>query len=205
MKFLSILAIVFFVTINLINSAYSSDIDKGKELSVSCAACHGDNGISVNPVWPKLAGQNPKYLASQLYEFGKGAEGNRNNAVMYGIAVTLSDSDIEDLSAYYASLKSNVGLTQDKYLELGRDMYRGGNMDIKIQACISCHGPNGQGNYAAAIPMLSGQHSQYTYQQLKNFQSSMRSNDYNKMMRNIVHRMTDEEMKAVASYIEGLY
>ncbi|MEL0280114.1 MAG: c-type cytochrome [Gammaproteobacteria bacterium] len=205
MKFLSILAIVFFVTINLINPAYSSDIDKGKELSASCAACHGDNGISVNPVWPKLAGQNPKYLASQLYEFRKGAEGNRNNAVMYGIAVTLSDSDIEDLSAYYASLKSNVGLTQDKYLELGRDMYRGGNMDIKIQACISCHGPNGQGNYAAAIPMLSGQHSQYTYQQLKNFQSSMRSNDYNKMMRNIVHRMTDEEMKAVASYIEGLY
>ncbi len=205
MKFLSILAIIFFVTINLINPAYSSDIDKGRELSVSCAACHGDNGISVNPVWPKLAGQNPKYLASQLYEFRKGAEGNRNNAVMYGIAVTLSDSDIEDLSAYYASLKSNVGLTQDKYLELGRDMYRGGNMDIKIQACISCHGPNGQGNYAAAIPMLSGQHSQYTYQQLKNFQSSMRSNDYNKMMRNIVHRMTDEEMKAVASYIEGLY
>ena len=205
MKFLSILAFVFFVTINLTNPAYSSDIDKGKELSASCAACHGDNGISVNPVWPKLAGQNPKYLASQLYEFRKGAEGNRNNAVMYGIAVTLSDSDIEDLSAYYASLKSNVGLTQDKYLELGRDMYRGGNMDIKIQACISCHGPNGQGNYAAAIPMLSGQHSQYTYQQLKNFQSSMRSNDYNKMMRNIVHRMTDEEMKAVASYIEGLY
>ena len=205
MKFLSILATIFFVTINLINPAYSSDIDKGKELSVSCAACHGDNGISVNPVWPKLAGQNPKYLASQLYEFRKGAEGNRNNAVMYGIAVTLSDSDIEDLSAYYASLKSNVGLTQDKYLELGRDMYRGGNMDIKMQACISCHGPNGQGNYAAAIPMLSGQHSQYTYQQLKNFQSSMRSNDYNKMMRNIVHRMTDEEMKAVASYIEGLY
>ena len=205
MKFLSILAIVFFVSINLINPAYSSDIDKGKELSVSCAACHGDNGISVNPVWPKLAGQNPKYLASQLYEFRKGADGNRNNAVMYGIAVTLSDSDIEDLSAYYASLKSNVGLTQDKYLQLGRDMYRGGNMDIKIQACISCHGPNGQGNYAAAIPMLSGQHSQYTYQQLKNFQSSMRSNDYNKVMRNIVHRMTDEEMKAVASYIEGLY
>ena len=205
MKFLSILAIIFFVTINLTNPVYSSDIDKGKALSASCAACHGDNGISVNPVWPKLAGQNPKYLASQLYEFRKGAEGNRNNAVMYGIAVTLSDSDIEDLSAYYASLKSNVGLTQDKYLELGRDMYRGGNMDIKIQACISCHGPNGQGNYAAAIPMLSGQHSQYTYQQLKNFQSSMRSNDYNKMMRNIVHRMTDEEMKAVASYIEGLY
>ncbi|MEC8077467.1 MAG: c-type cytochrome [Pseudomonadota bacterium] len=204
MKFL---AYLFFLLLafNLNNHAFSSDLSKGKELSASCAACHGDEGISLNPTWPKIAGQNPKYLASQLYEFRKGPDGNRNNAVMYGIAMTLSDDDIENLSAYYASLKSNVGLTQDKYLELGRNIYRGGNMEIKIQACMSCHGPNGQGNYAAAIPMLSGQHAQYTYQQLKNFQASARSNDYNKMMRNIVHRMTDEEMKAVASYIEGLY
>jgi len=204
MKFHSGLITYIFLALILINPAYS-DVEKGKELSASCAACHGDDGISLNPVWPKLAGQNPKYLASQLHEFKKGPDGNRNNAVMYGIAVNLSDQDIDDLSEYYSSLKSTVGLTKDEYLELGRNIYRGGNMEIKMQACISCHGPNGQGNYAAAIPMLSGQHSQYTYQQLKNFQTSMRSNDYNKMMRNIVHRMTDEEMKAVASYIEGLY
>jgi cytochrome c553 len=204
MKFHSGLITYIFLALILINPAHS-DVEKGKELSASCAACHGDDGISLNPVWPKLAGQNPKYLASQLHEFKKGPDGNRNNAVMYGIAVNLSDQDIENLSEYYSSLKSSVGLTKDEYLELGRNIYRGGNMEIKIQACISCHGPNGQGNYSAAIPMLSGQHSQYTYQQLKNFQTSMRSNDYNKMMRNIVHRMTDEEMKAVASYIEGLY
>ena len=204
MKFHSGLITYIFLALILINPAYS-DVEKGKELSASCAACHGDDGISLNPVWPKLAGQNPKYLASQLHEFKKGSDGNRNNAVMYGISVNLSDQDIEDLSEYYSSLKSSVGLTKDEYLELGRNIYRGGNMEIKMQACISCHGPNGHGNYAAAIPMLSGQHSQYTYQQLKNFQTSMRSNDYNKMMRNIVHRMTDEEMKAVASYIEGLY
>lgn len=204
MKFHSGLITYIFLALILINPAYS-DVEKGKELSASCAACHGDDGVSLNPVWPKLAGQNPKYLASQLHEFKKGPDGNRNNAVMYGIAVNLSDQDIEDLSEYYSSLKSTVGLTKDEYLDLGRNIYRGGNMEIKMQACISCHGPNGQGNYAAAIPMLSGQHSQYTYQQLKNFQTSMRSNDYNKMMRNIVHRMTDEEMKAVASYIEGLY
>ncbi len=204
MKFHSGLITYIFLALILINPAYS-DVEKGKELSASCAACHGDDGISLNPVWPKLAGQNPKYLASQLHEFKKGPDGNRNNAVMYGIAVNLSNQDIEDLSEYYSSLKSTVGLTKDEYLELGRNIYRGGNMEIKMQACISCHGPNGQGNYAAAIPMLSGQHSQYTYQQLKNFQTSIRSNDYNKMMRNIVHRMTDEEMKAVASYIEGLY
>ena len=204
MKFHTGLITYIFLALILINPVYS-DVKKGKELSASCAACHGNDGISKNPVWPKLAGQNPKYLASQLHEFKKGPDGNRNNAVMYGIAVNLSDQDIDDLSEYYSSLKSTVGLTKDEYLELGRNIYRGGNMEIKMQACISCHGPNGQGNYAAAIPMLSGQHSQYTYQQLKNFQTSTRSNDYNKMMRNIVHRMTDEEMKAVASYIEGLY
>ena len=204
MKFQRQLLIFSFLTIALINPAYS-DVAKGKDLSSSCVACHGDNGISLNPVWPKLAGQNPKYLAAQLHEFKKGPDGGRNNAVMYGIAMTLSDSDIDNLSDYYASLKPTVGVVKDDYLELGRNIYRGGNMDIKMQACISCHGPNGQGNYAAAIPMLSGQHSQYTYQQLKNFQTSTRSNDYNKMMRNIVHRMTDEEMRAVASYIEGLY
>jgi cytochrome c553 len=204
MKFEHLSLVCIFLFISFINPAYS-DVAKGKELSVSCVACHGDNGISLNPVWPKLAGQNPKYLEAQLYEFKKGPDGKRNNAVMYGIAMTLSDSDISNLSAYYASLKSSVGLVKDDYLELGRNIYRGGNMEIKMQACMSCHGPNGQGNYAAAIPMLSGQHSEYTYQQLKKFQASTRSNDYNKMMRNIVHRMTDEEMKAVASYIEGLY
>ena len=204
MKFEHQLLVCISLVISLINPAYS-DVAKGKDLSASCVACHGDNGISLNPVWPKLAGQNPKYLETQLHEFKKGPDGNRNNAVMYGIAMTLSDSDITNLSAYYASLKSSVGLVKDDYLELGRNIYRGGNMEIKMQACMSCHGPNGQGNYAAAIPMLSGQHSEYTYQQLKKFQASTRSNDYNKMMRNIVHRMTDEEMKAVASYIEGLY
>ena len=86
----------------LLSSA--GDIDSGKMKSASCAACHGDNGVSANPVWPKLAGQNAKYLSAQLYEFRKGSNGNRNNAVMYGIAAVLSDEDIEDLSAYYESL-----------------------------------------------------------------------------------------------------
>ncbi len=204
MKSIHILSLTILMCISIIYPV-KADVERGKELSQSCVACHGDNGVSLNPVWPKLAGQNPKYLKAQLHEFKLGTEGRRNNAVMYGIAVTLTDQDIEDLSDYYASLKPSIGMTKDSLLQLGRNIYRGGNMEIKIQACISCHGPNGQGNYAAGIPMLSGQHSQYTFQQLKNFQVSSRSNDYNKMMRNIVHRMTDEEMRAVASYIEGLY
>ena len=183
----------------------AGDIAKGKEKSATCVACHGESGVSVSPIWPKLAGQHESYLSSQLHEFKKGMDGKRNNAIMYGISMTLSDEDIDDLSAYYASLVKSIGTTEDKSFKLGQNIYRGGNMEYKIQACIACHGPNGDGNGPAAIPVLSGQHAEYIYSQLKNFQASIRSNDSNKMMRNIVHRMTDEEMKAVSQYIEGLH
>ena len=187
------------------DSSFGGDIKKGQEKSASCVACHGNGGISINPVWPKLAGQHANYLETQLYEFQKGPNGSRNNAVMYGIALTLTNEDIKDISAYYASLDNSIGLTDDNYLSNGQNIYRGGNLEYKIQACMACHGPNGQGNSLAGIPSLSGQHSEYIYQQLKNFQKSDRANDYNKMMRNIVNRMSDEEMKAVSEYIEGLH
>jgi cytochrome c553 len=197
--------IIISATLIFSNNVFAADIDKGKEKSVACVACHGQNGVSVNPLWPKLAGQHASYLKSQLYEFQKGINGNRNNAIMYGISVVLSEEDIDDISAYYSSLETSIGTTADEYLVKGQNIYRGGNMEYKIQACISCHGPNGQGNKPAAIPALSGQHAQYIYQQLKNFQLKNRTNDMNKMMRNIVHRMSEEEMKAVAQYIQGLY
>jgi len=199
-KYIIISAILIFS-----NNVFAADIDKGKEKSVTCVVCHGQDGVSVNPLWPKLAGQHASYLKSQLYEFQKGPNGNRNNAIMYGISVVLSEEDIDDISAYYASLETSIGTTADEYLIKGQNIYRGGNMEYKIQACISCHGPNGQGNNPAAIPVLSGQHAQYIYQQLKNFQLKNRANDMNKMMRNTVHRMSEEEMKAVAQYIQGLY
>jgi cytochrome c553 len=191
--------IIFAANIN------AGDIGKGKEKSITCIACHGQDGISVSPIWPKLAGQHQSYLASQLHEFKKGPEGKRNNAIMYGISMALSDEDIDDLSTYYESLDKSIGTTADDSFELGQNIYRGGNMEYKIQACIACHGPNGDGNGPAAIPVLSGQHAEYIYSQLKNFQSSKRLNDPNKMMRNIVHRMTDEEIKSVAQYIQGLH
>ena len=183
----------------------AGDIAKGKEKSITCVACHGESGVSVSPIWPKLAGQHESYISSQLHEFKKGIDGKRNNAIMYGVSLALSNEDIDDLSAYYASLNKSIGTTADESFKLGQNIYRGGNMEYKIQACIACHGPNGDGNGPASMPVLSGQHAEYVYSQLKNFQSGMRSNDPNKMMRNIVHRMTDEEMKSVAQYIQGLH
>ena len=155
---------LFYSLILLPLLSVAGDIENGKLKSASCAACHGDNGVSANPVWPKLAGQNAKYLASQLYEFRKGSDGNRNNAVMYGIAAVLSDDDIEDLSAYYESLEKSIGTVDDKYWNKVRTKE---GMQYSIQACMACHGPNGQRNSLAGIPMLSGQHSEYIYTNLK--------------------------------------
>tara|TARA_B110000008_G_C16909072_1_gene539898 strand:- start:603 stop:1217 length:615 start_codon:yes stop_codon:yes gene_type:complete len=197
--------IIIIILIVPFQTLIAGNIQNGKEKSVTCVACHGQDGVSVNSIWPKLAGQHSSYLKSQLYEFQKGDKGGRNNNVMYGIALTLSDDDINDISAYYASLAKSIGTTADKDMLKGQNLYRGGNMEYKIQACIACHGPNGQGNLPAAIPVLSGQHADYIYQQLKNFQSNTRSNDMNRMMRNITHRMTEEEMRSVAQYIQGLH
>ena len=92
-------------------SIEASDIERGKEKSVACAACHGQQGVSPSPIWPNLAGQHESYLSKQLYEFKKGPSGNRNNSIMYGISLTLSDEDISDLSKYYASLDGTTGRT----------------------------------------------------------------------------------------------
>ena len=135
-------------------NVFAGNIEKGKEKSAACVSCHGVDGISVSTIWPKLAGQHASYISSQLYEFKKGAQGKRNNAVMYGISLALSNEDIADLSAYYGSLEKSIGTTSDEDLKLGQNIYRGGNMEYKIQACIACHGPNGQGNNPASIPCL---------------------------------------------------
>ena len=201
----SLIQLLVVISLIFSDGILSADINKGKEKSVTCIACHGENGISVIPIWPNLAGQHLIYLKSQMLEFRKGQNGKRNNPVMYGITLTLSDDDIESLAMYYSSLDKSIGLTKDEYLVKGQSIYRGGNLEYKIQACMACHGPNGQGNLPAGIPVLSGQHAQYVEQLLKNFRSGARSNDSNKMMRNIVHRMTDDEIRSVAEYIQGLY
>ena len=118
-------------------NVFAGNIEKGKEKSAACVSCHGVDGISVSTIWPKLAGQHASYISSQLYEFQKGAQGKRNNAVMYGISLALSNEDIADLSAYYGSLEKSIGTTSDEDLKLGQNIYRGGNMEYKIQAVMA--------------------------------------------------------------------
>jgi cytochrome c553 len=177
------------------------DAAAGKTKSASCVACHGADGNSMNPEWPSLAGQHPGYLVKQLRNF---KDGDRNNALMSPMAAPLSEQDMQDLAAFYASQPAKPGQADAALLDKGRQLYRGGNMSTGVAACIACHSPTGAGNPAANFPSLRGQHANYTVGQLKAFKRGERANDAGKMMQNIAAKMTEEEMQAVASYIQGM-
>ncbi|MFN2348313.1 MAG: cytochrome c [Thioalkalivibrio sp.] len=179
----------------------AGDATRGKGLSASCAACHGADGNSVNPEWPKLAGQGEPYLYKQLVDY---KEGRRENALMIGQVANLSNQDMRDLAAYYASQSSSAGSADESMVALGEQVYRGGNTASGVAACIACHGPNGQGNPAAMFPKVAAQHARYSADQLRYFRDSSRANDAGRMMRNIARRMTDEEIEAVSQYMSGL-
>jgi len=175
----------------------------GKEKSASCAACHGADGNSVNPAWPKLAGQHQGYLVKQLTYF---KDGERVNETMKGMASNLTEQDREDLAAYYSSQKVKIGAADPSLVEFGQKIYRSGNASSGVAPCMGCHGPNGAGNPASNYPALRGQNAQYVENQLRGFASGQRHNENaKKMMQILASRMTDREIRAVASYIQGLH
>lgn len=175
--------------------------DAGKAKSAVCAACHGVDGNSVNPEWPSLAGQHPGYLADQISAF---KNGKRENVLMSPQATALSDQDSEDLAAYFSSQLLVAQEADEAAVVRGQQIYRGGDPDRGITACIACHGPNGRGNPLAGYPAVAGQHAVYLANQLRLYASGERSSDPNQMMRSIARQMTEEDIKAVSSYIQGL-
>ncbi len=196
---------VLLLSILFVFSAHGiGDPESGKSLSAPCVNCHGADGNSVAPIWPKIAGQHEAYLVKQLKEYRKGEEGPRHNPQMYDQVMDLSDQDILDLAAYYAGLEQSAGKARGEIFKLGERIYRGGLYDKGVTACAGCHGARGMGNSLAGYPRVSGQNSDYTLDQLKQFGEGARRNDVNEIMRNISARMSEQEMKAVSEYIAGL-
>lgn len=189
----------------------AGDIAAGKALvtSAGCVACHGADGNSPSDAYPKLAGQNARYLEKQLHDFQLGAttqgKSGRNNPVMWTQAQNLSEQQITDLAAYFASQKTEIGVTQEQYLELGQKLFRGGDAETGLAACMGCHGPRAMGNDPARFPQLSGQHPAYIVAQLKAFRAAERANDPNGMMRLLAARLTDKQIEALANYVSGLH
>lgn len=192
-------------------AAMAADATAGKALTTACAACHGADGNSVMPTFPKLAGQGEKYLLKQLKDIKSGA---RSVPEMTGQLDKMTDANLADIAAYFASSKMTLAGSKDdkELLELGAKIYRAGNKDVGVPACIGCHSPTGVGNAPAGFPHLGGQHADYIAKQLKDFRAGAeytdkgRHNDGDiKIMRSGVARMSDREIEAVANYIAGLH
>lgn len=177
----------------------------GQAKSAICAACHGMDGNSAVPNWPKLAGQHQKYLARQIMLIKSGA---RPVPEMMGITPGLSDQDILDLAAYFASQQGSGGVADETKVALGERIYRAGNADSGVPACMSCHGPAGEGNPVAGYPALAGQHAVYTSKMLTAFRAGENWGEgdaSSQIMNGSAAELTDAEIEAVASYIQGLY
>jgi len=184
------------------NVCASGDPAAGKTKTAVCTACHGNGGASSTPIWPNLAGQNAEYIVKQLHDF---KDNKRENPQMSPMTASLTDQDIDDLAAYYASLDPVVGEAAPNNINTGESLYRAGNTRTGVVACLACHGPDGSGNPAAKYPALSGQHAEYIAATLKAFKAETRTNDEKNIMQIIAGKMTNDEIEAVANYIQGLH
>jgi cytochrome c553 len=222
------------------DSAATTNVAAGKAKSASCAGCHGEDGNSMMPLFPKLADQNEEYLVQQMEAF---KDGTRTDAVMGAMVAGLSTQDMRDIAAFYEqqkvtqntlpplelddedeedgdesvaevtdndtlAAKEQVAVNkqtaqeqQDALLALGYDVYRNGDLEREISACIACHGPYGEGNKPAAFPALQGQHAEYLIKTLTDFKNNVRSNNPENMMHMIAHKMTEEEIKGIAYHV----
>ena len=176
------------------------DLAKGEASFALCSACHGADGNSAITTNPKLAHQHPEYLVKQLQEF---KSGKRANAVMSGMAATLSEDDMKNVAAWLSTKDPKHGFAKDKELvALGEKIYKGGIADRQIAACAGCHSPTGAG-IPSQYPRLSGQHQDYTTAQLTAFRGGVRNNSIQMTM--IAAKLNDKEIQAVSDYIAGLH
>lgn len=206
MKLLIQVTILAGAAMAAISPAFAEgDASAGQGKSAVCAACHGPDGNSAVAQWPKLAGQHAEYLAHQTQLIKSGA---RPVPEMAAIVAGLSDQDIEDLSAYFASQSIKAGVADESMIALGERIYRAGNAETGVAACMSCHGPSGEGNPLAGYPALAGQHDVYLAKAITRYRSgeTWGEGDANStVMAAVAKNLSDEEIQAVASYLQGLH
>jgi cbb3-type cytochrome c oxidase subunit III len=180
------------------------DAKAGESKSAACGACHGIDGNPTDKQYPKLAGQNEAYIARQITLF---KSQKRQNPIMMGFAATLSEQDMHDIGAYFAGKASLPGVADDKLVERGQALYRAGDVKLGVPACMACHGPDGRGMAGAGFPQLGGQWTDYVATKLKEWKAGTTwGDDANaKVMPAIAQKLSDADINAIASYVEGLH
>ncbi len=211
MKRIAMIAVMTLAFVGFSEAA--GDAQAGQAKAAICSACHGADGNSATPAFPKLAGQGEKYMVKQLMDM---KEGKRVVNEMLAFLPALTEQDIADISAFYAAQPTTLNQADPDLVELGKSLYMAGNKETGVTACAACHSPTGAGNETAAFPKLGGQHAAYTALQLRKFAlgarhegaavAEVRVNDGDtRMMRDVAFRLKDYEIEALASYISGLH
>lgn len=193
------IALIVLLSLAATSTAIGAD---GKAKAAACAACHGADGNSINPIWPNLAGQGASYIVAQLEAFKSGA---RNNPSMAPMAAGLSSEDMAAIAEYYAAQAPKIAALGDVDVSAAEKLYRGGDVERGIPACMACHGPSGAGNAAAKYPALRGQQVDYTVLQLKAYRDGSRATDPAEMMRSVAAKLSDDEIDLLAKYVSALH
>ncbi|MBO0215680.1 cytochrome c4 [Vibrio sp. Vb2880] len=184
-------------------------IEAGKAKSQTCVACHGADGNSQITTYPKLAGQHAKYIEKQLKDLklgmSSGGKQGRYDPVMSAMAMPLSEEDIADVAAYFASLPISPNSTPEDVVAKGKVLYNAGDAARGLTACTACHGPRGNGTELSGFPKISGQHADYIKAQLQKFRDENRGNDMNAMMRDVAKKLTDADIEILSKYVGGLH
>jgi cytochrome c553 len=209
--FATALLVLGFSTGSTFAADIHGDAAAGSAKAAVCTACHGLNGTGINPEWPVIAGQNAVYVRDQVERIKTGM---RTAPLMQPMVQNLSNQDIADLAAFFATQTPKGNEADPSYWKAGQALYRGGDAARDIPACMSCHGPVGRGNPAAGYPALQAQYAVYVMKQLDNYANGMRytKNSAGKpeagpnaaIMATIAARLTPEDRRNVASYIQGL-
>ncbi len=196
--------------------ATAGDPKAGQAKAGACAACHGLDGNASLPIYPKLAGQHEHYIWRQLHLY---QNGGRDNAIMLGMAATLTQQDMRDIGAYFSTQKVTAGVADDtvistgplagqKFYTVGQNIYRGGKPSAAVPACMACHGPAGAGIPGPSYPALGGQHAEYTVAKLTAFRDGMvwgKDKEANVIMSQAAKGLSDEEIQSLASFLQGLH
>ena len=196
--------VTLLLTLGITGMAQAAgDAKAGQAKAAMCGACHGADGNSAAPNFPKLAGQGERYLLKQMNDI---KSGNRNILEMTGLLTNMSEQDMADIAAYFASQNMSVGAADPALVKAGEALFRGGKLAEGMPACTGCHSPNGAGNDAAGFPQLGGQHAQYVAKQLTDFREGNRTNDGDSMMmRSVAAKLSNKAIQAISSYIQGLH
>ena len=177
--------------------------EAGKTKAIRCGACHGPDGNSVNPQWPSIAGQHAPYIVRQLQAF---QNGERTNILMSSQTIGMTEQDMKDVAVFFAAQPAAAKSVADPALvEKGEALYRGGDKESGAAACLTCHGPTGRGNPSARYPLLRGQHATYVAATLREYATETRKSDgTTRIMRDIAKRLSEDDIVAVAAYVQGL-